>query len=179
MADIMHLTAEELNAGLDHIKQSPKNEGTLALIVRRPQVDEREVLAVGELDPAQGLIGDNWATRKESPDPDTQLNIMNARCVALIAQDPDRRALAGDQLFVDFDLSEENLPPGSQLAIGDAIVQVTAIPHTGCKKFAARFGVDAVKFVNTGEGKELHLRGINARVVQSGTIKAGDIVSKI
>ena len=179
MSEIVHLTAEELNAGLDHIKQSPRDKGTLELIVRRPQVDEREVLEVGELDPVHGLVGDNWGERASADNPDTQLNIMNARCVALIAQDPDRRALAGDQLYVDLDLSDENLPPGSQLSIGDAIVQISEIPHTGCKKFAQRFGVDAVKFVNTGEGKALHLRGVNARVVKAGTIKAGDKVRKV
>ena len=176
---MVHLTSKELEAGLDHIRQSPKDEGVLELIVRRPQTDERQVLETGELDPSYGLVGDNWRQRASGDNPSTQLNIMNVRAAALLAQDPDRRALAGDQLFIDLDLSDANLPPGSQLAVGDALIEVTAIPHTGCKKFAARFGVDAVKFVNTGAGKELHLRGINARVVHAGTIRTGDVVRKV
>lgn len=179
MAEITHLTAAELEAGLDYIRQSPKDEGTVELIVRRPQTGEREVLEIGELDPKFGLVGDNWCERASADNPDTQLNVMNARAAALVAQDPARRQLAGDQLFIDIDLSDENLPAGSQLAIGSAIIEVTEIPHTGCKKFTERFGMDAVKFVNTGVGKELHLRGINARVVQAGTIKSGDRARKI
>ena len=179
MPTIVHLTNEQLEAGLDHIRQSPKDGGTLELIVRRPQTEEREVLETGELDPSYGLVGDNWCQRASADNPDTQLNIMNARAAALVAVDPNRMALAGDQLFIDIDLSDANLPAGSQLAIGSAIIEVTAIPHTGCKKFTERFGMDAVKFVNTGVGKELHLRGINAKVVQAGTIQAGDIAKKV
>jgi MOSC domain-containing protein YiiM len=108
-----------------------------------------------------------------------QLNLINARLIALLAQDKARWPLAGDQLYVDLDLSEENLPPGTRLTIGAAVIEVTDQPHTGCKKFAARFGADAVKFVNSPEGKALHLRGINAKVVQGGTIRAGDTVRKI
>jgi MOSC domain-containing protein YiiM len=108
-----------------------------------------------------------------------QLNLINARALALIAQDEERWQLAGDQLIVDLDLSKENLPPGTQLALGTAIIEVTAQPHTGCNKFAARFGVDAAKWVNSPAGKELQLRGINARVVQPGKIRVGDAVTKI
>lgn len=179
MPNELHLSAEGLEAGLETIRQSPKDDGELVLIVRRPQANEREVLATGELDPKYGLTGDNWCERSSADNPDTQLNIMNSRAAALVANGMDRRALAGDQLFIDIDLSNENLPTGSRLAIGKAVVEVTAVPHTGCKKFAQRFGVDAVKFVNTGVGKELHLRGINARVVQAGTIQVGDVVRKI
>jgi MOSC domain-containing protein YiiM len=108
-----------------------------------------------------------------------QLNLMNARAIALLAQEKDRWSLAGDQLYVDLDLSEENLPPGTQLAIGAAIIEVTDQPHTGCKKFMARFGADALKFVNSPVGKGLHLRGVNARVVQPGAIHTGDVVRKV
>jgi hypothetical protein len=111
-------------------------------------------------------------------DPEMQLNIMNARVVALVAVDPDRRDLAGDQLYLDMDLSYENLPPGTQLELGDAIIEVTEPPHTGCKKFAARFGKDAMVFVNSGMGKKLNFRGINAKVVRSGNIKTGDVARK-
>ena len=183
--EMVHLSTEQLEANLDHIRQSPQGAGTLALIVRRPAMDEREVLTIGELDISEGLVGDNWRTRGSSrtadgsAHPEMQLNIINARLVALIAPDTARRPLAGDQLHVDLDLSGENLPPGTRLAIGLAIVEVTAQPHTGCNKFKARFGVDALKFVNSPLGKELHLRGINARVVQGGQIAVGDAVRKL
>ena len=180
-----HLTIDQLEAGLETIRQSPKDDGVLELIVRRPQLGEREVLEAGRLDPEDGLVGDSWKKRASSRSadglahPDTQLNIMNARTIGLIAQDKDRWPLAGDQLFVDLDLSEENLPPWTRLALGDAVIEVTDQPHTGCGKFIARFGVDAAKFVNSTVGRQLHLRGINARVVQAGAIRVGDRVKKM
>ena len=185
MGDARHLTTEELHNGLDEIRRSPRDQGALVLIVRRPGIDEREVLEQGELDLVQGLVGDTWNRRTSSrsfdggPHPDMQLNIMNARAIALMAQSPDRWQLAGDQLFVDLDLSPANLPPGTRLAIGSAIVEVTAEPHTGCGKFVSRFGVDAMKFVNSTIGRELSLRGINAKVVQPGAIRIGDAVRKV
>ena len=172
----MTLTALQLEAGLDHIRQSPRDAGVLEQIVRRPQVGEREVLASAELTTTDGLVGDRWGAKSRT-DPDTQINIMNARVIALVAGEKDRWSLAGDQLFVDLDLSEENLPVGSQITIGSAIVEVTAPPHTGCSKFAARFGIDARDFVNAR--KNLRLRGINARVIHAGTIRVGDRVTKV
>ena len=180
-----HLTKEQLEAGLDIIFQSPKNEGALALIVRRPVSEQREVLATATLDIIEGLVGDNWrargcsATDDGSAHPDMQLNIMNARVINLVAQTKERWPLAGDQLYVDLDLSDENLPPGTRLAIGDAIIEVTAEPHTGCKKFVARFGLEAMKFVNSGLGKKINLRGINAKVIQSGQIATNNLVRKV
>jgi hypothetical protein len=182
---VRHLTMTELEAGLIEIRNAPKDGGLLQLIVRRPNVDERETLDEAELHPAEGLVGDSWKLRRSSgtadhsPHPEMQLNIMNARVAALVAQDNDRWKLAGDQLYLDMDLSAYNLPPGTQLAIGSAIIEVTAPPHTGCKKFVARFGVDAMKFVNSPIGRELHLRGINGKVVQPGTIRLGDIAKKL
>jgi len=179
------VTLEELEAGLDEIRGAPKEEGRLKLIVRRPRIEEREVLEEAELDLVQGLVGDNWRTRGSSrtPDgsshPDMQLNIMNARVIALVARQPDRWQLAGDQLFIDLDLSAANLPPGTRLALGSAVIQVTDQPHTGCKKFVERFGADALKFVNSPLGRELHLRGINARVAQPGVIRTGDLARKM
>ena len=182
---IHHLSMDELQAGLDDIRQSPADAGVLQMIVRRPAVGAREVLQEGALHEADGLVGDTWKVRGSnrtadgSAHPDMQLNIMNARVVALLALDPARWPLAGDQLYVDLDLSAANLPPGTRLAIGqDAIVEVTAQPHTGCAKFVERFGLDAVKFVNSAVGRELHLRGVNARVVRPGTIRQGDTVRK-
>jgi hypothetical protein len=180
----MHLTLDELEAGLPDIERSPNDRGVLRLIVRRPRVGARDVLDEAQLDTAVGLVGDTWQTRSSArtrggaPNPDTQINIMNARAVALIAGSDDRWPLAGDQLFLDLDLSAGNLPAGTRLAIGSAVIEVTAEPHTGCRKFTARFGADATTFVNSKEGRRLNLRGINARVVRSGTIRAGDLASK-
>jgi hypothetical protein len=185
MAEAKHLTMAELEAGLDAIRESPKDEGLIAMIVRRPKVDAREVLEEGELDLVEGLVGDTWKVRGSSrtPDgaahPDMQLNVMNARVVALLAREKDRWPLAGDQLFIDMDVSSENLPPGTRLALGSAVIEVTDQPHTGCKKFEARFGLDALKFVNSPLGRQLQLRGVNAKVTQPGVIRVGDSVKKI
>jgi hypothetical protein len=182
---VRHLTQEELEAGLEEIRRAPRDGGVLELIVRRPAVDEREVMEEGELREVEGLVGDTWSVRGSSrtPDgsahPDMQLNIMNSRVIALLARDRGRWPLAGDQLFIDLDLSAENLPAGARLALGSAVIEVTAQPHTGCKKFAARFGLDALKFVNSPEGKRLRLRGINARVVQPGVIRVGQLAERI
>jgi hypothetical protein len=185
MSTLTHLTTAQLEAGLDLLRQSPKDRGTLEMIVRRPRVDAREVLTEGELDLEMGLLGDTWLERGSSrtadgaAHPDMQLNVINARLLDLVAGDKSRWPLAGDQLVVDFDLSEENIPPGTQLAIGDAVIEVTAQPHTGCQKFVTRFGREAMLFVNSPVGKQLHLRGINARVVTPGTIRQGDSVRKL
>lgn len=185
MIGIKHLTTEELEAGLDTIRQSPSDGGILEMMVRRPQIDEREILEAGQLDLYSGLDGDNWKTRGSSSTPDNsahpgmQLTLMNSRTIGLIAGDKGRWPLAGDQLYVDFDLSTENLPLGTQLSIGDAIIEITSIPHTGCSKFISRFGVDAQRFVNSPVGKQLHLRGINARIIRAGRIGVEDVIRKV
>ena len=180
-----HLGPAELEAGLQEIRRSPQDSGVLSLIVRRPQSGERELLDAGHLDLTHGLLGDNWKTRgsPSTPDgqahPERQITIMNSRVIALLARRKDRWALAGDQLYIDLDLSGDNLPIGSRLAIGDAVIEIAAPPHTGCKKFEARFGTDALKFISSPEGKQRKMRGINARVVQPGLIRVGDVARKI
>ncbi len=180
-----HLTTEELEACLETIRRSPKDNGVLKLIVRRPRADEREVLDEGELDLLEGLVGDSWKTRGSSrtsdgsAHPDLQLTLMNTRVIALLAQAKERWSLAGDQLYLDLDLSADNLPAGTRLALGSAVIEVTAIPHTGCQKFEARFGQDAMRFVNSPMGRQLHLRGVNAKVVRPGVIRVGDLVRKV
>ena len=182
---VRHLTIEELEAALDHLRQTPKDDGVIELIVRRPEVDQREVLDEAELDLTLGLIGDNWKVRgsKKTPDgsahPEMQINIMNSRVTALVAQERERWPLAGDQFYIDMDLSRENLPAGSRIAVGSAVLEVSPLPHTGCHKFVARFGLEAMQFVNSELGKALCLRGINARIVQGGTVKVGQTAKKI
>ena len=179
------LDADALEEGLPDILASPKDEGLVTMIVRRPDTGEREVVDSGELGVAQGLVGDNWRSRGSrmtddgAAHPEMQLNLMNSRVIALVAGSEDRWALAGDQFFVDLDLAKENLPAGTRLAMGSAIVEVTSVPHLGCKKFVARFGMEAMKFVNSRRGKKLCLRGINAKVVQSGRVSTGDTIRRV
>ena len=180
-----HRTPDELEAALDHIRQAPAEHGTLELIVRRPAVDEREVLDTGMLSLDEGLVGDTWNQRPSAKTPDggplldAQLNIMNARAIAAIAGPIERWPLAGDQLYIDLDISPETLPPGTRLTIGEATIQVTAEPHTGCHKFSSRFGLPALRFVNSPTGRALNLRGINAKVITPGRITTGDRVTPI
>ena len=185
MTEASHYSADQLEQGVDHILDSPADNGELKLIVRRPDIEQRETPQQARLDVDQGLVGDNWLARgsRHMPegvaDPEMQLNIMNTRVIDRVAGTADRWALAGDQLFIDIDLSSDNLPPGTQMKLGEAVVEITAPPHTGCKKFAARFGTDAVVFVNAGRGKTLNFRGICAKVVKSGDIRVGDIARKV
>jgi MOSC domain-containing protein YiiM len=173
----VHLDLATLEAGLDEIRRAPLEAGTVELIVCRPAVDERTVLTEAHLDTTDGLVGDGW--RGRGGDPDRQITMMNARSVALLAQARERWPLAGDQLYVDLNLGADNLPPGTRLGIGTAVLEVSAVPHRGCKKFAARYGSDALRFVNSPVGYELKLRGINARIVRGGVVRQGDAVRKL
>jgi hypothetical protein len=179
-----HLSRQRLEAGLGQIRDSPRDGGRIVLVVRRPAVGMRELPGAALLDPVTGLAGDNWLARGStsmpdgSADPQRQVTVMNARVAELVAGGTDRMALAGDQLYLDLDLSVDNLPPGSRLAVGQAVLQVSDAPHLGCAKFVERFGAEATRFVNSGLGRQLRLRGMNARVVQSGIVRPGDIATR-
>jgi MOSC domain-containing protein YiiM len=181
-----HASSEELEAGLPLVRSAPSDEGSVRLIVRRPAPDEREVVAEARLTPEEGLVGDDWARRgsrggSAPPARYAQLTMMNARVAELICggSDPADWAAAGDQLFVDLDLSVAGLPPGTRLAVGEAVVEISAEPHTGCAKFSARFGPDAVRFANSPQGRALRLRGANASIVQAGVVRAGDCIRRL
>lgn len=187
MESVHHPRRAQLEAGLEQILRAPPDRGVLEMIVRRPQVGAREVLDAADLHRELGLVGDSWSRRPSSrtadgsPHPEMQLNLMSSRVIEAVAGQRARWPLAGDQLFVDLDLTPENLPAGTRLAIGDggAVIAVTAQPHTGCRKFAERFGLDALTFVNSGRGKRLRLRGLNARVIEPGAVAVGDRLVKL
>jgi hypothetical protein len=180
------LTAADLETSLEHLRAAPGDAGTLQMVVRRPDHGVREILAEGVLDEADGLVGDNWLTRATSRaiadgrHLDAMVTVMNARMAELLGDTDDTRALAGDQLYVDLDISHDNLPAGSRLAIGEAaVIEVTAKPHAGCKKFLARFGPGVLAFVNSELGTRMRLRGLNARVVRGGAVRPGDVVRRV
>ena len=173
-----HRALADLDAGLDTIRAAPRNAGIVTLIVRRPAEGQREILAAGQLDPDRGLLGDAW-TPSDRHGADDQLTLMNSRVVDLLAGDRERWPLAGDQLYVDFDLSEEALTAETRLAVGEAVIEITPLPHKGCSKFAERFGHDGLRFVNTPEGRSLRLRGVYARVVTAGVVRPGDVIRRM
>lgn len=170
-------TYAELEAGVAAVRAAPRGRGTLDLIVRRPAKSEREILTAAALDLEQGLVGDVWLATDGTHT--RQLTLMATRAIALVAGTRDRWALAGDQLYVDLDLSRANVPPGTRIAIGAAVVEISPEPHTGCRKFRARYGIDAVRFFGSDVGQELQLRGVNAWVVTPGAVRVGDAVVKL
>lgn len=182
LSEVAELSREELEAGVGDVRRAPADEGTLELIALRPEVGERELPAEARLEAGHGVVGDNWERKPSSktgePNPEAEVTVMSARAAALVADSGDHEgwAQAGDQLYVDLDIGEANLPVGARLVIGDAVLEVTAEPHTGCGKFIRRYGVEAMKFVNSEVGRELRLRGVNTRVVEGGTVRAGDSV---
>ena len=178
----VYVEADQLEAGLPHILDSPSVLGTVELVVRRPAEGEREVLEEGVLDLEHGLVGDRWRPRSHIDGDDgrlAQVTLMNARVIDLVAGHRDRWPLAGDQLYVDLDLGIDNLPAGTLIAVGDAVLEVSTVPHLGCKKFVQRFGEDAMRFVNSAEGRRHRLRGMNTRVVTPGRVRVGDVVRRL
>jgi MOSC domain-containing protein YiiM len=174
----LYVEVDHLEAGLPHTLDSPSDLGTVELVVRRPAEGEREVLDEGMLD-FPGLVGDRHTVREDTH-PGTEITVMNARVVHLVAGgDRARWALAGDQLYVDFNLRRENLPPGTRLQVGSATLEVSEVPHTGCAKFTARFGSDATRFINGNPRRDLRLRGLNTRVITPGTVRPGDTIQKL
>ncbi len=179
-----HRTLADLEPHLDHLQAAPTDEGQLAMVVCRQGVARRRLLDEGRIDRELGLVGDDWSTRPTRapgglPDRDKQVTVMSARMVALLDGSPQRQALAGDQLYVDLDLSADNLPPGARIAIGEAVLEVTDKAHLGCAKFVRYFGEEAMRFVNGRVGRRLRLRGLNTRVVTPGTVRPGDRVTVI
>ena len=165
-------TDRDFEPFLADVRAAPRDGGRLELIALRPDVDQRKLVDAVELDTAFGVVGDSWFVRGSSRtldgsrNPESQVTLISTRVLRAIEPDTDRWPLAGDQLYVDFDLSIEALPPGSRLAIGSALLEVSEQPHTGCAKFSARFGSDALRWINSPVGRELRMRGMNARVVR-------------
>jgi MOSC domain-containing protein YiiM len=177
-----HFSTAELEERLPHVDGASSERGIVELVTRRPVEGERELLDEAELDLAEGLVGDRWSKGRSHgrpPNLDAQVTLMSARAAELVAGSRERWALAGDQLYVDFDISEANLPPGTRLAVGTAVLEVSDEPHTGCKKFVGRFGMDAMRLVNSPEGRALRLRGMNTRIVEPGDVRPGDEIRKL
>lgn len=180
-----HRTMEQMEACIESIREAPADGGKVRMIVRRPGIGRREVLDTAELTVEAGVVGDTWAIRPNrrtedgGPHPEMQLNVIGARPLEAVAGAKGRWAFAGDQLVLDMDLTEANLPAGTVLEMGSARIEITAEPHSGCAKFSRRYGAEARRFVNSDVGQELRLRGLNAKVVQAGTIKVGDVVTKV
>ncbi len=177
---------QALKAGLDAmLAAAPKDNGTLDLIVMRPDHDLRVLPQSFEVRGDDGLPGDHWkrgtgyALEDGTGDPDAQICMMMSGCIRAIAGDKANWPPAGDNFFIDMDLTPANMPPGTRFAIGSAEFVVTGIPHNGCQSFIDRYGRDACLFVNTGEGKAHRLRGIYARVTRDGTVSVGDTVRKL
>jgi len=178
MNTYLSFTLGEIEAGLASLGESPRDHGRVEMIVCRPDVDQRVVMDQAELDLSGGLVGDSWRSR-EIAHLEAQITIMNSRIIQALTQDRSQWPMAGDQLFIDLDLSVDNLPPGQRIAIGTVVLEVTAVPHTGCAKFTERYGHDAIRFVNSSEGRQHRRRGMNTRIVQPGVIRVGDSASKV
>ncbi|HZF31430.1 MAG TPA: MOSC domain-containing protein [Gammaproteobacteria bacterium] len=178
MSETRYPTYAELEAQLETFRAAPRDGGRVELIVRRPTSGAREILSSARLDTDEGLVGDRWFA-KPNRERKEQLTVMCARVIAAFAGSRERWPLAGDQLFVDLDLSTANLPPGTRLAVGTAVIEVSTEPHLGCKKFRERYGLDAMRFAGSDTGRSLQLRGVNATVIVAGEVALGDRLRKL
>ena len=179
---LVHLTMHELLDKFSRLLESPSDNGIIDLIVARPSKDERKVLTTAELTCENGLVGDSWKNRNKKPNPKTQITLMNSSFIEMIAGGKENWPLAGDQLYVNLDISKMNLPPGQKVAIGpdnNVILEITDIAHNGCSKFSARFGSDTLRFINAPERKDFRLRGVYAKVIKPGSIKISDPIKKM
>ncbi len=166
-----HLDYGLLQAAFLELPPAPATRGRVVQIVRRGEGGRREYLEHTRVTPHTGVPGDAWA-RRSAPDPDEQITAMQAGVARLLANGQPL-GLFGDNLFLDLDLSANNLPPGSVLRIGTAGFVITAKPHTGCRKFLTRFGRDALRFVSEAAHRSHNLRGVHLRVLEPGEVRLG------
>ena len=178
MSESHYPSRAELEARLQNVAAAPRESGVVEMIVRRPATGEREVLPAARLDAEEGLVGDRWLAKPHRSRAE-QLTLMCTRAIAAFAGERERWPLAGDQLYVDFDLSEANLPPGTRIAVGTSEIEISAEPHLPCKKFRERYGLDAMRVAASDAGRSLRMRGVNATVVVSGEVWVGDVVRKL
>jgi len=169
-----HLPLAKLEAGLRALAEPPRDVGRLALLVVRRPDGTRETPASAQLTPQGGLAGDGWA-RRPPRDPEAQLAVMRHDVAALIANGQPLSTF-GDNLFVELDSSSKNLPAGTRLRVGDAVVEVTAEPHDGCRKFLGRFGADALRFVQAKATRDRNLRGVYWKVCTGGRVELGEAI---
>ena len=173
-------TFDELEALWSAAPPPPRERGSVRLLCVRRAPSEHETPESVEVTVSEGLVGDRWSrATAHDPDPDSQVTLMMAGVAELVAAAEQPLHEAGDNILVDYDISVDNLPVGSRLRIGEAVLEVSATPHTGCSKFSGRFGQDALRWVNWRYWRERRLRGVNCRVVSGGTVRLGDAVERI
>ena len=186
------VSQDSLKKGLDkpinYNQSSPRDNGVVKLLVIRPETHVRTLPNAVVVSVEQGVVGDKWEAEctikleNGKSNPDLQIAIINTKVIKEIAQsdfDMDRLALAGDNIYADLNLCEENMPVGQQIQIGNTLLEVTPFPHFGCKKFSERYSVEDLKVVNSTAGKPQHLRGIYVKVIKNGSISIGESIKKI
>ncbi len=168
-------TLADIAAAWRALEPSPRGAGTVELITLRLGGGRHECPARVAVSPELGVHGDRWS-EKRGRNPGAQVTLMNARVARLLAADAAPLDVSGDNFLVDLDIGEEALPVGARLRIGAAIIEVSALPHAGCKKFRDRLGAAALDWVNAVSNQSLRLRGVNCRVIAAGEVAVGDPV---